>query len=59
MGRRFGLYIVALPLAGYGLGAYIDRFWTGEISWALALGLLGFTTGCIAFWMWIKRLRSR
>jgi F0F1-type ATP synthase assembly protein I len=52
---RVSLSLVALPLGGYVLGSLADRQLQGEISWAIALALLGLTAGLINLWMWMKR----
>ncbi|MBD2230633.1 AtpZ/AtpI family protein [Phormidium tenue] len=52
---RVSLSILALPLGGYVLGSLADRQLQGEISWAIAVALLGLTAGLIHLWMWMKR----
>ncbi|MBW4482668.1 MAG: AtpZ/AtpI family protein [Tildeniella torsiva UHER 1998/13D] len=52
---RVSLSILVLPLGGYVLGSLVDRQLQGEISWAIAVALLGLTTGLINLWMWMKR----
>lgn len=52
---RVSLSILALPLGGVVLGSLVDRQLQGEISWAIAMALLGLTAGLINLWMWMKR----
>lgn len=52
---RVSLSLLALPLGGYVLGSLVDRQQQGEISWAIAMALLGLTAGLINLWMWMKR----
>ncbi|MBW4461636.1 MAG: AtpZ/AtpI family protein [Nodosilinea sp. WJT8-NPBG4] len=52
---RVSLALLALPLGGYLLGNLADRQLQGEISWAIAIALLGLTAGLIHLWMWMKR----
>ena len=52
---RVSLSLLALPFGGYILGSLADRQLQGEISWAIAMALLGLTAGLINLWMWLKR----
>lgn len=52
---RVGLSFVGMPLGGYLLGILADQLWPGDISWAMALALLGFTLGCVYLWQWIRQ----
>lgn len=52
---RVSLSLLALPMGGYVLGSLADRQLQGEISWAIAMALLGLTVGLINLWMWMKR----
>ncbi|MBD1916988.1 MULTISPECIES: AtpZ/AtpI family protein [Cyanophyceae] len=52
---RVSLSLVVLPLGGVVLGSLVDRQLQGEISWAIAMALLGLTAGLINLWMWMKR----
>lgn len=52
---RVSLSLLALPLGGFILGSLADRQLQGEISWAIAMALMGLTAGLINLWMWMKR----
>ena len=47
--------VVGVPLGGYLLGLLASRFSPGEISWPLALTLLGLAFGCGYLWYWVRR----
>ncbi|MFA7441020.1 MAG: AtpZ/AtpI family protein [Sphingomonadaceae bacterium] len=47
---------VAVPtVIGVLLGLWIDRRWTGDFSWTLALLLGGVALGCLNAWYWVSR----
>ena len=54
----FGLvgWSVALPtLFGIALGSWIDRRWSGQISWTLTLLFCGVVIGGINAWYWMHK----
>ena len=53
-GRLAGVAVGA-PLGGFLMGLLADYLWPGEISWTLALTLLGLASGCGYLWYWIRR----
>ena len=58
----FGLvgWSVAVPtLIGVALGVWIDRRWTGSVSWTLTLLIIGAAVGCMNAWYWIKQESNR
>jgi ATP synthase protein I len=58
----FGLvgWSVAVPtLIGVALGVWIDRSWTGSVSWTLTLLIIGAAVGCMNAWYWIKQESHR
>jgi ATP synthase protein I len=53
----FGLvgWSIAVPtVAGIALGIWLDRQWSGQISWTLTMLFLGLGLGCINAWRWVK-----
>jgi ATP synthase protein I len=58
----FGLvgWSIAIPtLIGVALGVWIDRRWSGPVSWALTLLIVGIAIGCLNAWYWIKQESDR
>jgi ATP synthase protein I len=52
---RICLSFLVAPLGGYIMGALVDAYWPGEISWAITLLFVGMFLGCINFWWWIRQ----
>jgi ATP synthase protein I len=54
----FGLvgWSVAIPaIVGVALGLWLDRQWSGSVSWTLTLLFLGMLVGCLNAWYWITQ----
>lgn len=49
---------VVLPgMIGLGLGYWIDRTWSGRVSWTLTLMVIGICLGSVNAWYWVQRQR--
>jgi ATP synthase protein I len=54
----FGLvgWAVTVPtVLSIALGIWIDRRWSGSISWTLTLLFVGVMLGCVNAWYWVQR----
>lgn len=54
-----GWSVVVPTLLGMALGAWIDRQFPSDMSWALALMLGGLALGCLVAWQWITQEQER
>ncbi len=54
-----GWSIVAPTLLGLTIGMWIDRHFTSQISWTLALMLAGLSMGCLVAWEWVTQEQER
>ncbi len=51
---------VAVPaLAGVALGLWMDRRWSGQVSWTLTFLIIGVVLGCMNAWYWIQQESRR
>lgn len=50
-----GWSVVVPTLLGAALGIWLDKNYSGEHSWTLALLTIGLVLGCINAWHWVAR----
>jgi len=51
---------VAVPtLIGIAIGVWLDKNWSGPISWTLMFLLAGVLAGCLNAWFWIDASNRR
>jgi len=51
---------IAVPtLLGVAAGVWLDRRWSGEMSWTLTLLAVGLLIGCLTAWYWVGRELER
>ena len=58
----FGLvgWSVTVPaLLGIAAGVWLDRYWSGRVSWTLTLLVVGVTLGCLNAWYWMNQESRR
>ncbi|MFT4993505.1 MAG: ATP synthase protein I [Paraglaciecola sp.] len=47
---------ISVPtLLGAALGLWLDKYYTAQRSWTLALLLAGLTIGCFTAWSWVNK----